>query len=112
MKIEFNPHFKDDECVLYCGKQAYTNLNGRKDIKNKTPYRHTWYIRVLRRGTHRHYYVNLRNGRATLKSLQSYATRFCDYDEAFSIANAVMDSGNVLNAEIVEIIEFQYVEDD
>ena len=111
MKIELNKYFKNDESVLYCGETVYAKLKGRV-IEPIDGYVRSWTIRVQRRGTNHHYYVHVNNGRATFIKSNRLATKFYNYKEADELAVSIMETGNVINLEIVELVEFDYVEHD
>lgn len=111
MDIELNTHFKPDESVLYCGEVAYNRLKGRT-VAPIEGYVRTWTIRVQRRGTNYHYYVCVNTGRAKFVKSNRRATKFYNYREADSLAKSIMETGNAVNIEIIELIEYDYVECD
>lgn len=111
MKIELNSHFKPDECVLYCGNAIYASLQSREEPLEVEGYVRVWKIRALRRGTYKHYYINVRNAKATFTASLASATLFPSYKEAEDIAKRVMESGTVIETEIIEILKFEYEDD-
>lgn len=111
MKIELNPHFKPDECVLYCGNAVYATLQRREEPVKTEGYFRTWTVRALRRGVNLRYYVKVHNGVATLAKSMSCATVFPSYAEAAEMAQRMMETGTVLLTEIIETLRFEYEED-
>ena len=111
MQIELNPHFKPDECVLYCGNAVYATMQSREEPVNIDGYVRMWKIRALRRGVNKRYYVKVKNCRATLILNVKNATDFAAYKEADEIAKRLMGTGNVIEVEIIETLKFIYEDD-
>lgn len=111
MQIELNTHFKPDECVLYCGNAVYAALQSRDEPVPVPGYVRMWKIRALRRGLNRRYYVRIHNCKATLVCGVDKATQFAAYNEADEIANRLMETGNVIEVEIIETLKFVYEDD-
>ena len=111
MQIELNPHFKPDESVLYCGNAVYATLQSRSEPLPSPGYVRMWKVRTLRRGINKRYFVQMKNGKATLVKGLDYATLFPTYAEADEIAKRLMETGNVLETEIIEILKFEYEDD-
>lgn len=111
MKIELNPHFKPEESVLYCGNAVYATLQSREEPLTVEGYVRVWKVRTLRRGTNKHYFVRMNNGTAKLVQSAREVTLFPAYKEADEIAKMLMETGNVLETEIIEILKFEYEDD-
>lgn len=111
MQIELNPHFKPDECVLYCGNAVYATLQSRDEPVNVGGYVRMWKVRALRRGTNTRQYVKLNNCKAVLTAGVQNATLFASYTEADEISKRLMETGNVIEVDIIETLKFIYEED-
>ena len=111
MKIELNPYFRPNESVLYCGNTVYTTLQSREEPLTVEGYVRVWKVRTLRRGTNKHYFVRMNNGTAKLVNGDKSATVFPSYKEADEISKLLMDTGTVLETEIIEILKFEYEDD-
>ena len=111
MKIELNPHFKPDESVLYCGSAVYATLQSREEPLPVEGYVRLWKVRTLRRGTHKRFYAKIKNRRGTLVPSVTEATIFPSYKEAEMVAQRLMESGTMLEAEIIEVLRFDFEDD-
>ena len=111
MKVELNPHFKPDECVLYCGHAVYATLQSREEPVTAEGYVRTWRVRALRRGVNKRFYIRVHNGKATLVTGLSASTTFPSYAEANEIAQRMMETGTIIETEIIELLSFEYEDD-
>lgn len=112
MKIERNPYFKPEEAVLYCGDAVYSRLQSREEPETPKGYVRTWKIQVRRRGAVKVKFVHINKGRATLTTSSKQATVFHSYKEAEDIAQQILDRGNAVSVHIIEILSYDFVEED
>lgn len=103
MDIELNPHFKDDQCVLMCGKHAYA-----EHVKRETPQEinitRTWFIKVQRPSLLRTEYICLHHMKASIVKERSRKTVFLCYEEAAELAEELLNSGNFKFVWIIEAL--------
>ena len=112
MKIERNPYFRPEEAVLYCGDAVFSRLQSREEPETAKGYVRTWKIQLLRKGADRVKYVRIMKGVAKLTGNQNLATVFHTYKEANEIATQVLERGNAIYVGVVEILTYDYVEED
>jgi hypothetical protein len=112
MKIERNPYFRPEESVLYCGDAVYSRLQSRGEPETPKGYVRIWKIQVQRAWADRVRYIRLVRGVAKLTGKQNLATVFHSYKEASDLAVQVLNKGNALHVGVVEILSYDYVEED
>ena len=102
MKIVLNEFFKDDEAVLYCGKNMYAKMQETSEPSILCGIIRTWTLSVIRKRQNRVLYIHVYKRRATLVGYRKDATEFATYREAEDMAKALMDTGSFACVNIAE----------
>ena len=102
MEIKYDEHFKDDACVLVCGKRMYAKYSQRDTPLPLKRIERSWTIEILRPGTHRVFPIGITNQRVHTVHMRSQACVFLDYTEALEVAKGLLDTGNFSCVKIVE----------
>lgn len=104
MQIKCDENFKDDACVLVCGKKAYVKYMQHDAPLPVQGIDRTWIIEIIRAGAHFVFPIGITHQRVHTVKLRSKACIFFDYNEALDVAKALLDTGNFACVRIVETL--------
>lgn len=102
MQIKYDENFKDDACVLVCGKKAYVKYTQRDAPMPIKGLERNWTLEITRPGFRGMFPIGITNQRVHTVNLRRKACVFLDYNEALEVAKGLLDTGNFSCVRIIE----------